>query len=111
MKKATSRKPKTKVIGEGFKTIKSKGFTQDEQIKAKEFALSSRGQLIMAQALSIASAHLKDREPSNSEDMQYIGGHLFQPYWMIYNSSEYLEAQSQVLELVREKNEQLAKKD
>ena len=58
----------------------------------------------MAQALSIASATLKDKEPSNSEDMMYIGERLFQPYWMIYNSQEYLDAQEQVMQLAQNEN-------
>ena len=99
-----SQQPNGKIVGKGFKTIKSKGFSQDEQLEAKEFALSSRGQLLMAQALSIASATLKDKEPSNSEDMMYIGERLFQPYWMIYNSQEYLDAQEQVMQLAQNEN-------
>ena len=35
-----SQKPNGKIVGKGFKTIKSKGFSQDEQLEAKEFALS-----------------------------------------------------------------------
>jgi len=103
----TSPKPNGTLIGKGMKTIKSKGFSQDEQLEAKEFALSSRGQLVMAQALSVASATLRDKEPSNSEDMMYIGERLFQPYWMIYNSQDYLDAQEQVMKLAQTENQNL----
>tara|TARA_R100000458_G_C8268859_1_gene243643 strand:- start:793 stop:1134 length:342 start_codon:yes stop_codon:yes gene_type:complete len=104
METTKSQKPNGKIIGKGMKTIKSKGFSQEEQLEAKEFALSSRGQLLMAQALSVASAILKDKEKSNSDDMIYIGERLFQPYWMIYNSQDYLDAQEQVMKLAQEKS-------
>ena len=57
-----------------------------------------------ASKYSKEGATLKDKEPSNSEDMMYIGERLFQPYWMIYNSQEYLDAQEQVMQLAQNEN-------
>lgn len=81
----------------------------NEQVKAKEFALSSRGQLVVAQALSIASKQLKNKEPSNSSDMKYIGENLFEPYWTIYNSEEFAKAVAKVEKDCMEHNTKLMK--
>jgi len=81
----------------------------NEQVKAKEFALSSRGQLVVAQALSIASKQLQDKEPSNSSDMKYIGENLFEPYWTIYNSEDFAKAVAKVEKDCMEHNEKIYK--
>ena len=52
--------------------------------QARDFAISQRGQLILAQALAVASKVLKKREPSNARDMDYLGQSLFQPFWSLY---------------------------
>jgi len=81
----------------------------NEQKEAKEFALSSRGQLVVAQALSLASKILADKEPSNSQDMTYIGSNLFEPYWTIYNSDEFAKAVAKVEKDCMEHNERMQK--
>ena len=79
------------------------------QKQAKEFALSSRWQLVVAQALCIASKKLADKEPKNASDMKYIGSNLFEPYWSIYNSEEYSRAIARVEKDCMEHNKKIAK--
>lgn len=74
----------------------------DESIaKARAFAKTPRGQLIFGQALAVASDMLKDTEPSNSDDMKFLGENLFGIWYAIYTP----EAQ----EAIRKTEEEVAK--
>jgi len=53
--------------------------------QAKNFAKTPRGQLIFGQALALGCEALKDSEPSNSDDMKYLGENLFGIWYMIYS--------------------------
>ena len=53
---------------------------------AQELFYSMRGSFVIAQALVIASNFLKDKEPSNAEDMEIIGECLFQPFYDLQRS-------------------------
>ena len=78
--------PKTKSVkvGKGFTKTNTDAPSQKEIDKAREFVASARGQLILGQALAIASRELREKEPSNAEDMAYIGKNLFSVFYHIY---------------------------
>ena len=78
---------------------------------AQKFAMSQRGQLIIAQALAIASKSLKEKEPSNASDMIFLGEHLFQPFWTIYADEEFAKMQQKIMDQCNEHNKKLLKKE
>ncbi len=71
-------------IGKDMQKSKVTKPTQTEIENAREFVSSARGQLILGQALAIASKELREDQPSNSEDMDYIGRTLFSVFYHIY---------------------------
>ena len=79
--------------------------SQKEIERAREFAKSPRGQLIFGQALALASEQLKDTEPSNSDDMKFLGERLFGIFYAMYTP----EAVAQVQAVAKECAEHNAK--
>ena len=73
--------------------------------QAREFVSSARGQLILGQALAIASRELRTKEPSNASDMAYIGKTLFSVFYHIYND-EYQEIMKKAQEEANKLNQQ-----
>ena len=75
--------------------------------QAKEFAKTPRGQLLFGQALALASKVLKENEPSNSDDMDYLGKTLFGIWYHIYSD----EGQRALQDTLKDKkvDEQVAK--
>ena len=71
------------------------------QQKLELLLKTPRGQLIFGQALAVASDMLKDTEPSNSDDMKFLGENLFGIWYAIYTP----EAQ----EVIRKTEEEVAK--
>lgn len=83
--------------------------TQKQIKSAREFAKTPRGQLIFGQALALASEQLKDSEPSNSDDMKFLGEHLF-GIWYAMFTPEVAKAIQKNVDEVNEHNKQLAER-
>ena len=98
-------KDKSVKVGKGFTKSKTNTPSQKEIDQAREFVSSARGQLILGQALAIASRELRDKEPSNASDMAYIGKTLFSVFYHIY-TDEYQEIMKKAQEEANKLNQQ-----
>jgi|TARA_R100000353_G_scaffold127106_2_gene90230 hypothetical protein len=79
-------KPNT--IGKEGRKVNVPKPSQKNVEEARKFASTPRGQLILGQALAVASKVLKDKEPSNSDDMKFLGENLFGIFFHIYTNED-----------------------
>lgn len=85
--------------------------TQKEIDGAREFVATPRGQLIIGQALAVASEALKNSEPSNSDDMKFIGENLFSVFYHLYSpdmQAQMRKNEQEVAKMNKKNNQQSA---